>query len=809
MVTAEKLELGGVAPLAMALVLGALALIGLVALERDRLRRVLLALIDPRPLALLRICFGSLLLLGALEVAPLNIYLFSDEGLLPSPAVPQVYGRAALLGYGDGVRAPAGFTSGAGVLDFVASGRWSLLYFWDSPGFVRGYFAAFLAIGALFVIGWRTRLTGALTWLLYVGFLRRGDAHWGGEQVYCGFLFLLVLARCGEAFSVDNWLRCRRLRARGLLSEPGQAGEGAGVGPGPGHPRGLAAIYRRIPAWPQALIVLQLAICYAANGWAKSGASWVSGDALLYTLQLDKWARADWQPLIVALGPWPFRLAAWGVLWWERLFPLLLVGLWLRATARHPGAALTGAPLVAARACWLALAAALLLAAGSGDLLERPGDPSGPARALTLGLLAVAIVAVMSAGRRVDRGWWLRWPLAPRLWLGFGLAFHVMNLALLSVGMFALATLSVYLVCGAGPGAVRALQRLGRWLARRGVPVPKHMSVETAIAAEARDLPHLRRDGAALPGTAIAVGGGVVLAGGVLALLGPGAPLTWWHGAWLLVATSLALLGWRAAGRAAARVEGPPWAYGPAGRLAAGGFFAYHLVALLLWQLPRWPALPYRDALRGLVAPWMEYSFTKQAWAMFSPNPPRRNVTLRTRIIDAAGGEHDLRSERQHHLKRPTLGHDRWQKIDDSVSGGRPELTPWHARWLCRRWALEHGEAAQEVVLEQVSAAIDPLAARPADFWASAQVGPLLRVRCESEPFAQPDEELRARHGLSPAPPGGLHYTWPRGQDADPSALLWLLLALGLAGGLTGWARHERRRHVASVAALRGPRDPG
>jgi hypothetical protein len=74
--------------------------------------------------------------------------------------VPQVYGRAALLGYGDGVRAPAGFTGGAGVLDFVASGRWSLLYFWDSPGFVRGYFAAFLAIGALFVLGWRTRLTG-------------------------------------------------------------------------------------------------------------------------------------------------------------------------------------------------------------------------------------------------------------------------------------------------------------------------------------------------------------------------------------------------------------------------------------------------------------------------------------------------------------------------------------------------------------------------------------------------------------------------------------------------------------------------
>jgi hypothetical protein len=42
------------------------------------------------------------------------------------------------------VRAPAGFNGGASLLHFVTSGRWSLLYFWDSPGFVRGYFAAFV-----------------------------------------------------------------------------------------------------------------------------------------------------------------------------------------------------------------------------------------------------------------------------------------------------------------------------------------------------------------------------------------------------------------------------------------------------------------------------------------------------------------------------------------------------------------------------------------------------------------------------------------------------------------------------------------
>ncbi|WP_170136513.1 hypothetical protein [Nannocystis exedens] len=40
--------------------------------------------------------------------------------------------------------------------------------------------------------------------------LRRGDAHWGGEQVFCAFLFLLTWSRCGAAYSVDNWRRCRR-----------------------------------------------------------------------------------------------------------------------------------------------------------------------------------------------------------------------------------------------------------------------------------------------------------------------------------------------------------------------------------------------------------------------------------------------------------------------------------------------------------------------------------------------------------------------------------------------------------------------
>ena len=85
----------------------------------------------------------------------------------------------------------------------------------------------------------------------------------------------------------------------------------------------------------------------------------------------------------------------------------------------------------------------------------------------------------------------------------------------------------------------------------------------------------------------------------------------------------------------------------------------------------------------------------------------------------------------------------------------------WHARWWCRRWALEHGEPPAEVVLEQLIAPIEPLAPTRVDFWARARVEPLARIRCDSEPFAQLVDELSA------------------------------------------CARDDRRRHVASVAARR------
>lgn len=572
--------------------------------------RVLFATVDPRPMAIFRIGFGASLLALVWETAPLCTYLFSDEGLLPRAAVAEVRGATGLD--------DAGLR---GALRYLVDARWSLLQLYDPPWFATAYLGALGLCAVAMTIGWRTRGATVIAWLLLVGLLRRGDAHWGGEQVFTGFLFLSMFADGGAAYGVDAWRR--------RTPEP-----------------------RRIPAWPQALLVLQLAIAYAANGWAKTGPTWMSGDTLGLALQLDRYARIDWHWLPALVGPWPLRLATWSVLWWERLFPLVLVGLWWRACVALRVPTL-GSRVLRSRAAWI-----------------------------------------------VD----------PRPWLVFGLVFHGIGTVLFEFGAFVGATVSAYALCGLGVP----------WATTRLDPQPPD-----ALAS----LP----DRAWVVSVATIGSLGVVsIATGVVA---------WWYAGWAAVAIGLFV-----AGRPSLRPR----------RLAAGLLVAHHACALLLWQSP---ASPWRDRARAMVEPWMERTYTRQLWSMFAPNGPTRDQTVRTTVL-VGDARHDLRTELQYDLRRPLLLHDRWRKVDEGVSGYRRGLAPWHARWICRRWALEHaGEVPDRVVLERVVVPFAPAGAadRDAWSWAHATIEPLVEVACATDPFGAPDAEVLARHGIagtqpSPAP---------------------------------------------------------
>jgi hypothetical protein len=71
-------------------------------------------------------------------------------------------------------------------------------------------------------------VTGFLSFMLMNSFFLRNHLFWEGtELVYRVFFFYLILARSGHAYSIDNWLRCRKLRKQGLLSERGDPGKRA------------------------------------------------------------------------------------------------------------------------------------------------------------------------------------------------------------------------------------------------------------------------------------------------------------------------------------------------------------------------------------------------------------------------------------------------------------------------------------------------------------------------------------------------------------------------------------------------------
>lgn len=794
---------------AVAVGVGAAAIAGvalaLAVAYRRQLRAALLGLEDPRPLAALRVVFAAALLLGALEVVAEARWFFSDEGMFLAEGARERLAGAGAAGYAEG----AGFRGLAGAWHYLTAGTATPLHFRDGPAAVYGVAAGLVACVVGLLVGWRTRWCawGALALLLAL--LRRNNAFWGGEQVYLVGLFLLAVSRCGAAYSVDNWSRCRRLRGRGLLSEPGGPGDGAGVAPGPRHPQGLAAIYRAVPAWPRVLMIVQLGVLYCANGLAKWGAPWDAGTAAGYALQADAFTRFDTRPLLARLGESGVALATWGVRAWETLFPAVVVGLaiaWWRGArpARPRGARALWWALLACVAATLALAGGLSAETGAAWAAIRGvfGQFEAGVQGRPIAAWLLVGLAVWACGEARGSAWLRRWVFGRRVWLGFGLVFHAALAVLLNLGGFPLATVGLYLACFSGREVAVAVARV------RGGPV---------VAAEDPALPQHHRDGAELPGAVLAGVGAAVLAAAVATELGATSALRW-----TVIAAAVVLV---AVGRRSARANtdeaAGPWAYGPCGRLVLGALCVVHGVATVASQIPERPLLVHVRAVAGaLVGRWQRLTGTAQRWAMFAPRPPIINVSLRTEVVDAAGEVHDLRSE----LHRPeVLGGVQWwpdrnRKVLLNVMQERRELGPWYARGLCRRWALEHaGETPRQVRLTELRAPLAlPWEAATGDrverFAAGVTARPLLTVACPQEPHGQLPPEVRARHGLADGP-WPLFKKLPHGEDRWAAVVQrqgpgwpwdeWIAL-VWLAWWLARWRREDQARHRRAAALRRG-----
>ena len=345
---------------------GALAVV-----HREMLGRLWRSTEDPRTVAAVRIVTGSLLIASVVAMAPVWDYALSSEGLFT------------------GAQARARFSGGQ---------RLSLLYFVDSPGFVRVYAGALITSLALLTVGAGTAVTRWTSLLLFHGWVARNAIHLGGEQMFGPMLFYLCLARCGEAWSADAWLRRRR------------------TGEGP----------RAIPAWPRYLMVLQFVPILVVNGLAKDGVMWAHGDTLYFLFNHPHFAPAipsalQWK-IAAALGTNVFRLMTWVTHAWEILFVFAVVGFFRRRVEVEDGRA--------SRVLRVLLGLGMI--ALSWQVWEGPDRARMP---FVLGHV-LALVVVASGLGICPRGRWVDVVLGRRLWLTLLVLFSGSLFFVLRIGWF-------------------------------------------------------------------------------------------------------------------------------------------------------------------------------------------------------------------------------------------------------------------------------------------------------------------------------------------------------------------------------------
>jgi hypothetical protein len=158
-------------------------------------------------------------------------------------------------------------------------------------------------------------------WFLAICFINRNPIiKNGGDDVLCAGLFLLMFMPTGRAFSLDRWFEKRRHTKRGLQ---------------------LPADWYTptVPPWGVRVIQIQVCVMYMTTGLAKLrgnitldpfsiGGTWWDGSSVYYVLNDVTMSRVAWSELPI---PWWVTYGmTWSSVWFETLFPFLMLSRWTR-----------------------------------------------------------------------------------------------------------------------------------------------------------------------------------------------------------------------------------------------------------------------------------------------------------------------------------------------------------------------------------------------------------------------------------------------------------------------------------------------
>ncbi|MCA9695296.1 MAG: hypothetical protein KC636_37300 [Myxococcales bacterium] len=521
--------------------------------QGDRWRRFWLRAEDPRPLALFRIVFAFFVICNMNDLWEHFRMLFTSEGIYTADVARQVHAAGQFNGFGDGIveDEPWGFFDRAAFYQWLEGPKYSLLHFWDSVAFFWFHLVIFWLAAGLWMIGLWTRVTGVLSFFLMMSIFYRNHLFWEGtEVVYIVFHVYLLFSKCGHAYSVDNWLRCRKLRKRGQLSERDGPGGGAGLAPCDDFPRGLAPVYRLIPAWPRILMMLQLGTIMTTTGTLKNGHVWAKGDAVYYAWNLDHFYRFYPQQISSIIGTNLLRLSTWIAHWGEVFFGIIILGVVWRWVQDEPP--LSATRRWAMRLAWAGLVYSTMMVVvtawpthvpdirveyfiygwlglwgGLWALWWRLGvRPLRFKRAFWARLLRpLLIVPAWLLGKlgwqpgdseyvEFSRESFRRWTVGRRVWATIFLLIMGGIFFLMNIGQFQTGMLSALLVFLKDDEPARALRWIGRRLPRSLRMIPDDVRRgESPLPAQDPTLPDLHRDTARFPTWALTLVAAAIFGG--------------------------------------------------------------------------------------------------------------------------------------------------------------------------------------------------------------------------------------------------------------------------------------------------------
>jgi hypothetical protein len=243
--------------------------------------------IDPLPMAACRVALGTLLAVWFIGLSPNWDRFYAADGIIS-------------LSDNIALAAPT-------------SDPWNVMLLTEGWLPIRAYWCAGLGASVLLAIGFWSRAASGLLFVLINVLVHRNYYIVNGEELVAR-LFLLygTFSPWGQAWSVDAWLHARRAARN--------AGDTAAPLPW---------------AWTLRMMQVQFLLIYAISLGYKfaQDSSWLSGDALHWTIASDRWwRRGEMSWLTLSCGGLLRKCMTYGTVLIEGSAPLLV---WFPATRRY------------------------------------------------------------------------------------------------------------------------------------------------------------------------------------------------------------------------------------------------------------------------------------------------------------------------------------------------------------------------------------------------------------------------------------------------------------------------------------------